>query len=328
VPISHPRWFVIPKLCRSLYGFFFLFSILPKVAKLRKQFNFDLIYAPWVYPDGFACILLGMLFKKPVVVHALGCDINQFTKFLLRRCLIVWCLKKAACILSVSQALKNKMETLGVLPEKIFVIPNGVDKSLFRPMNRSECRRVLEFSTNERHILFIGSLELVKGVFCLIDAFEKLLAKTTLKVKLVIVGKGTLRGEIEKRINSDLLKQSVILIGEIEHSAIPVWINSSDVFCLPSIREGMPNVLLETLACGRPIIATKVGGVPEMLANQEMVFLVDADDSFALSEQFLSILQTLPDSDVHYSKRLIISWKEHASLLEGFFKKVLYRGSL
>ena len=152
----HPRWFVTPKIFRALYGFFFFFSILPKVLDIKKTFLFDVIDGQWVYPDGFAATLLARLVRKPVVVHALGCDINLYTRFFLRRKLIVWCLKKANGIVAVSNVLKDKIVSLGIAPEKVQVIANGINQDSFRPMSRQECRNKLALPLDKNIVLFIG----------------------------------------------------------------------------------------------------------------------------------------------------------------------------
>lgn len=308
----HPRWLVIPKIFRALYGFFFFFSILPKVLSIKKTFLFDVIDAQWVYPDGFAATLLARLVRKPVVIHALGCDINLYTSYFMRRNLIVWCLKKANGIVAVSNVLKNKIVSFGIAPEQVQVIPNGINEDSFRPMSQQECRNKLALPIDKKIVLFIGSLEEVKGVGYLLDAFSQLNKKYPEELCLVMVGQGSLERQINSEINKLGLDKVVTLIGGVLHDEIPLWFNACDVFCLPSIREGMPNVILEALACKKPVVATRVGGIPEIISSDEYGKLVPPGDSEALANAIQRVLEELRAGRLSGQKFSGLTWEENA----------------
>ncbi|HBU69102.1 MAG TPA: hypothetical protein DEE98_01830 [Elusimicrobia bacterium] len=306
----HPRWLVIPKMMRSMYGFLMFACILPGILKVRKSFDFDVIYGHWIYPDGFASALLAKILKVPVVLHARGCDINQYTRFYLRRKMITWAVKNARSIITVSRQLKENVVKLGIEPEKIIVVQNGVDTGIFKPMDRNECRSKLGLNKEEKIILFIGTVEEVKGVEYLIEAFKKIRDRGVGKIRLIVIGKGALENKIKEKTAGYGLSDIVDFVREIPHAEVPLWINSCDVFCLPSIREGMPNVILETLSCRRPVVATDVGGIPDIMNSAEYGLLVPPRDPEALAGALIRLLSE--GRKEIYNPETVLSWGEHA----------------
>lgn len=319
VNVSYPKWFVFPKFFRCLYGFFIFFSVYPQIVKAEKEFKFDVVYAPWVYPDGFAVVLASKILRKPVILHALGCDVNHYSTFFWRRLMIRWALRNSDGIVSVSGALKNRMVELGAVSSKIEVIPNGVNKDHFHPMDKISIRKQLKLDTAVQYILFIGSWEEVKGVEYLLEAFRLLKMAGFDNVKLLMIGKGYLENEISQKVDQWALNDSIILVGPVAHEVVPLWMNAADVFCLPSIREGMPNVVLEALACGVSVVATSVGGIPEILVSNDRNVLVPARDSKKLFEAFSRLLKQTECCNPLNADNSVLSWHEHAQKLFGVF---------
>src|SRR4030095_3597141 len=156
--VYHPRYFMIPKVGMLLHGWTMFLSLLPFVSKLRRTFDFDLLDAHYLYPDGFTAVLLGAVLHKPVVVSARGSDVNEFNTFPLIRRMLRWTLNSAAHSIAVCQALKEAMIDLQVSPSKISVIPNGVDTKKFFPSPSEEARRVLGLPPARRIVLSVGAL--------------------------------------------------------------------------------------------------------------------------------------------------------------------------
>lgn len=312
IPVYHPRWFITPKIFGSCYGFFLYLSIIRLLIKVKMTFPFDIIYAQWMYPDGFAAVLLGKFFKKPVILHGLGCDINLYSKFYLRKLMIKWSIKNSKKTIVVSEALKDKLVCIGVESRKVIVAPNGVNTDLFKPLSKDTCREKVNLSPDSSVILFIGSLEEVKGVDYLIRGFSEFYrTKINKNILLVIIGQGSLRRGIQKLVKELGIGDKVILAGEVKHEDIPVWLNASDLFCLPSIREGMPNVVLEAMACRKYIVATNVGGIPELFKNKEVGALVPPMDPLALSNAFADYFDN-NGGTTQYGSNEIISWSDNA----------------
>jgi teichuronic acid biosynthesis glycosyltransferase TuaC len=279
IEVYHPRRFMIPKLGMSLYGLMMFLSVLGTVAKVRKNFDFDLIDAHFVYPDGFAAVLLGHCFRKPVVVSARGSDINRYSTFPIVRRLLRYTLNRADSVIAVSKALKEAIMRLGVPGRKISVISNGVDIEKFHTISKSEARKKLGLPIDRKVILSVGHLTANKGFDLLIRATAILLKRCPERnIYVVIVGEGFFRKELEKLISAFDLDQYVTLTGTVSHDQLGFWYSAADLFCLASDAEGWPNVILESLACGTPVVATAAGGIPEIIRSETIGLLTERDD--------------------------------------------------
>ena len=279
ITVYHPRYFMTPKVGMSFYGLTMFLSVLRTVAKIQQDFSFDLIDAHYVYPDGFAAVLLGQFFKRPVVVSARGSDINQFSTFPPIRRLLQYTLRRSNKIIAVCRALKDAMMQLGIQEEKISVIPNGVDPHKFHPFPKEEARRKLSLPQNKRIILSVGGLIPRKGVDLLIKALKILFEESHERdLLLVIVGDGPSHSNLRALAASLKLENSVHFAGVVAHHTLYHWYNAADLFCLASSREGWANVLLESLACGTPVVATDVWGTPEIVCSDQIGFLTKRDE--------------------------------------------------
>jgi teichuronic acid biosynthesis glycosyltransferase TuaC len=279
VEIYHPRFFMTPKIGMLLYGWMMFISVLATIRRIQKNFDFDLIDAHYVYPDGFAAVQLGRFFKKPVIISARGSDINLFKTFPLIRKLLQYVLRRADAVIAVSQALKAAIAELEIPERKVVVIPNGVDLDKFFPMSKESSRRLLGLP-NTKLILSVGNLTENKGFELVIKAFAHVLKDPSLRdAKLVIVGEGPSRSTLESLISKRNLHDHVSLVGTVPHDKLHLWYSAADVFCLASRREGWPNVVLEALSCGTPVIATPVGGIPEIIQSDKLGFLTEREET-------------------------------------------------
>lgn len=311
IEVYHPRFLVIPKIARFSYGFFYFLSIFKLTKKIFANFKIDLIIAYYAYPDGFAAALLAKILKKQLIIKALGSDINVFTKGRIRRLLTTFALNSADRIISVTEDLKWKMVDLGISENKISVISNGVDSSKFRPMDKVTCRKELDFPQDKIIVMFIGNFVEVKGINYLIDAFALLQKEWERNYLLVLAGDGALRKTLEDKIQALGLSGAVKVVGRKPHENIPFLINACDVFCLPSINEGCPNVILEALACGKYIVATEVGGIPKLISSSKLGILVPPRDckqlALGLNQAVCNIL-----NEKNLGIPMQRSWKEVA----------------
>jgi glycosyltransferase involved in cell wall biosynthesis len=247
---------------------------LRQVAKLNRQARFDCIDAHFVYPDGLAAVLLGKVLGIPVTVSARGSDINLYPKYRLIRPMIQWTLEHAANVIAVSAALKDAMLALGASPSKIHVIPNGVDAERFRYVARSEARGKLKVPSHAEILISVGALIPAKGHHLLIRAFAQVAPRHP-DLQLRILGEGSYRPELEGLVRELGLKDKVQMPGKRPNEELQLWFNAATLSCLASAREGWPNVITESLACGTPVVATRVGGIPEILHEPELGVLVE-----------------------------------------------------
>ncbi len=283
IKVYHPRYLMIPKISSLFHGLLILAALLRVTAQIMPRFNFDVIYSLWVYPDGFASYLVARILKKKIIIGALGSDINVYTKSFLIRKLIVFCLRRCDSITTVSIALKKEIVDLGIPEGMVNVVGNGIDRILFNSLNKMFCRNRLGLQLDCEFILFIGNLVTVKGIYYLLEAFG-MLSERFPDLCVIIAGDGPLKMSLKRKAVQLKLEKRIFFVGKQQHSDIPLWINASDVICLPSLMEGLPNIMLEAFACGKPVVASEVGGVPEILISEQNGMLVKPKDARGLAE--------------------------------------------
>lgn len=268
--VYHPRYLVIPKIGRSLYGFLYFFSILSFFKRMKKDFRPDILIGFWAYPDGFVATLLSRVFRLPALISCRGCDVNTAGDTLVIKRFIQWTLKNCRKVIAVSHAMAGVIENLGVDRTRIRVIPNGIDPEQFTVIPKITRRglKYIEIGEDEKVVLYCGRLSEEKGIMYLLEAI-RIMKESHRHVRLLIVGDGPLKAIIRSTIKKLGIEDRVTILNELPHDVIPKIMGASDLVCLPSIREGWPNVVTESLACGVPVVATRVGGVPEILKSPE-----------------------------------------------------------
>jgi len=276
--VSHPRYFMIPKVVPGWQGPSMARSLLPYLRHIRASFAFDVIDAHYVYPDGFAAVEIGRALGKPVVVSARGSDINVFREIRSVRPHLVRTLAGASALIAVSEALVGAMRELGAPAGKIHVIPNGVDARKFRPMPQEEAR-ARTGTPPGRLVLSVGNLTQNKGFDRLLGAYRFLLNLDGHDdIHVAIVGEGVYRRELERLVSFLGLTGRVRLVGDVAHEDLRFWYSAADLSCLFSRREGWPHVGVESMACGTPVLATPAGGTPEISGNDRVGALAEGDD--------------------------------------------------
>src|SRR5438094_4846056 len=183
-------------------------------------------------------------------------------------------LKRADAVVAVSQSLKDRMVSLGCPDEKITVIRNGIDAVKFMPQSRFGARQELELPSGRPILLSVGRLTENKGFHVLIDALSRFRNKCP-DALLVIIGEGTYQSYLKAQVRRLNLEQNVRFAGPRPHEELPKWYSAADVFCLASATEGCPNVVLESLACGCPVIATGAGGICELVTSPSFGIIVE-----------------------------------------------------
>jgi teichuronic acid biosynthesis glycosyltransferase TuaC len=261
ITVLHPRYALIPKVGMSSAPFLMYGSLKNFVADiLRTRFRFDLIDAHYFYPDGAAAVLLGRRLGKPVVITARGTDVNLLAEYRVPRRLVRWAAAQAAGIVTVSEALRGRLIELGVPGNRIEILRNGVDLELFAPQDRAAARRELGLDTAGPVVLSVGWLAPQKSFDLVIRAAAAL--PDTL---LVIVGEGPEKAALQRLARDLQTDERVRFLGTMPQQRLATVYNAADVLVLASAREGLPNVVLEALACGTPVVATAVGGLPEIV---------------------------------------------------------------
>jgi teichuronic acid biosynthesis glycosyltransferase TuaC len=312
IVVHHPRYLVIPKVLGFLHSIFLFFPLLKLVKKIDKHKKIDLINSHWVFPDGVAAALVSKRLCKPIVLTALGCDINLYSTMMLRKIQISRALKMANYVTVVSSNLKDTIMAMDTPEKKVKVIANGVDLNLFRVMEKMEVRIKLEIPIDRPILLTVGSQDEVKGTKYLIEAFSMVLKRIQTPPLLICIGEGPLRTSLVTQTKNLDIADNVLFIDKRPHDEIPLWMNAADVFCLPSLREGNPNVVIEALACGIPVVASNVGSIPNTI-NASNGSVSDVKDAESLSQELLFCLDKRWDQTKIRSSVAGYSWEDCAN---------------
>ncbi|MHB1142289.1 MAG: glycosyltransferase [Sulfuricaulis sp.] len=313
--VHYPKYFLPPRISGPLQPWLQVLGVSGLLRQLHRQARFDAINAHWIYPDGVAAVWMARRLGIPVMLTALGSDINVYANYPARRKQILWAFRHANHISAVSVALVEFIKAMGIEPEKLSFIGNGVDSDKFYlPESRSvqSLRQRLGLLADRKYLLFVGRLHPVKGLACLLEALSLLNSRGSLDFDTILIGEGALRAECERYISEHDLTGKVRLVGEIPHANVHEWLQACDVLCLPSLMEGMPNVVLEAQACGVPVVASRVGGIPAMVGPQTGT-LVDPQNPNQLAEALEHALRITWDRQAIARTAGLQSWETVAS---------------
>jgi teichuronic acid biosynthesis glycosyltransferase TuaC len=315
--IIHPRYPVLPKIGMNVAPLLLFLGVRRAVRALFAQGEpFDLIDAHYFYPDGVAAVMLGRELGVPVVITARGTDVNLIGDFAVPRRMLLWAARHAAAMITVCEALKTRLAELGVEPERVRTLRNGVDLVRFAPRDRDAARARL--GVDGCVILSVGHLIERKGHHLVIEAVAKLR-----EARLLIAGEGPERGALEALIERLGVGDRVQLLGQRPHEELPELYSAADVLVLASSREGWANVLLEAMACGTPVVASDVWGTPEVVAAPEAGLLVAERTAAAFSAALKRILAALPVRARTRAYAEGFSWEETTRGQIEVFEKVL-----
>ncbi|OYD08036.1 glycosyltransferase family 4 protein [Paludifilum halophilum] len=332
IPIRYvPTWMFPGGLFFFGYGYLYYKALVGTIAKIRKSFPFDLIHCHTIYPDGYAGAMLKNIFSVPVVTTIHGSDVKLYpyrSDGVYRR--TEEALRMNDHIITVSEQLKRDALKIAAGVE-VTTIYNGFDPQWFYPRCREGARKKLGQSENGPSILYVGNLYPVKGVDYLLEAFARVVPYHD-DVTLHLVGDGPLRSELQKQAREKGIADQVRFVGRKPHEEIPWWINSSDIVVLSSLSEGMPSILLEAMGCGKPVVATDVGGISEILQHRRTGFLVKPKQPEEMA-RFLSILLMEDEGLVYdmgeraFTESGALTWKRNAQRVRELYIRVLERGT-
>ncbi len=300
--VVHPRYPVLPKVGMTVAPYLLSRGAARVVRRhLPASPRRRAIDAHYFYPDGVAAVMLGRRMRVPVVVTARGSDVNVIARHRVPRRRILWAARHAAAVVTVSNALRDALVDLGVDPRGITVLRNGVDLDFFRPMNRGETRRRLGFQGPT--LLSVGNLIESKGHHVAIESLPHLP-----DVTLVIAGDGEDAARLAALATSAGVADRVRFVGSIPQLELRDYYTASDALVLASSREGMPNVVLESLACGTPVIATAVGGIPEVLTDDTAGVLMQQRHADGLVAAYRELVARHQDRDATRSFAQSFGW--------------------
>ncbi len=317
IVITHPRYPLIPKIGMSLTPWLMAQAFLAELKGGKNSDDFDLIDAHYFYPDGVAAAIVAKRLNKPLVITARGTDLNLIPQYYAPRKMILWAARQAAGLITVCQALKDVLVDLGVAAERVTVLRNGVDLAQFHPpKEREELRRQLGLTGTI--LLSVGHLIERKGHDLAIRALADLP-----NTRLLIAGEGPERDSLTSIVNERGLSHRVQFLGAVSQERLRDYYGAADILILGSSREGWANVLLESMACGTPVVASNVWGTPEVVAAPEAGVLMASRTPEALAQAVAGLLQAYPDRSAtrRYAERF--SWDATTQGQLDLFSKIL-----
>jgi glycosyltransferase involved in cell wall biosynthesis len=317
IDVTYFHYLHLPKVGMWLQPFLILVSALWVLLSLRKEYRPDLVDAHYLYPDGVAASFLARVFRVPVILSARGSDVNAIFFYSVPRRLVLKSLSHSTRVVAVSNQLKETLVSHGVESKKIAVIPNGVDPALF----------YMDKELREKHksdpicrILMVGNLIPLKGHSLLLAALGRLQA-TDLPFKLHVffIGTGPQTTIIRQQARMFRGHIRVRLVGVVPHHKLVNWFNRADALCLLSEREGCPNVVLEALATGLPVLATKVGDLEDLITDDNGI-LIENRVPAEIAQALLTVMQRQWDREAiaEYGKRF--DWRHIGVEVEAVFK--------
>jgi teichuronic acid biosynthesis glycosyltransferase TuaC len=287
-PVARPRVPTLPHRWGFwLSGLLFYLSCRRVMRRILKHNEFDVIHAHAIMPDGFAAVLLGMEFHLPTVCTVHGSDVNVYpATSRLVRLATIWALRHVDRVITVSAELRKHVLALAGKVD-VAVIHNGADTSKFKPTDKKNSRATLALLSPRKIVCFVGYLRPEKGIEFLLEAFAGL---QTPNSQLCIVGDGPLRQSLMAQADKLGIARSCLFAGKRPHDEVPLWLSASDCLVLCSLSEGLPTILPEAMLCRTPVVATPVGGVPEIILESETGKLVPCKDVKALTRAIDQIL--------------------------------------
>lgn len=329
IPVAFPDWFkhrkqikpesnikivpyvYLPKFGRRFYSTLMYWSLKLTAWSWLKRINPTKILASWAYPDGVAAQKLATDLNCDFYLKVHGSDINMHATFPARCQQIVKMANHAKGILSVSKDLADKMINLGVEQQKIEVIYNGVNLDKFTSIKNKEAQ--------SPYILFIGNLKKEKGVIELLQAF-KIINDKYPHLRLKYIGSGSMLSQLESLSKQLSIEDKVDFEGVKAHDELPFWLGNATLLALPSYNEGVPNVVLESMACGVPVVASAVGGIPEVVTKNTGCLAKEITPECIATQLELSLNGTWDQTEIR-AHAMQFNWKKNIQELVRLLSK-------
>jgi glycosyltransferase involved in cell wall biosynthesis len=319
IQVFHPRYPLLPKIGMTLAPFLLAVAVRPLIERISRDYAFDLIDAHYFYPDGVAAALLGRRLGKPVVITARGTDANLIPRYRLPRAMIRRAARRAAGIITVARALKDDLIRAGVSGERIEVLRNGVDLQLFRPIERDAARSRLGLSRTT--LLSVGHLIPRKAHDLVIGALRSLP-----EMDLIVIGDGPERETLGTLALQSGVGDRVRFVGALPQDELRSYYCAADALVLASSREGWANVLLESMACGTPVVASRIGGTPEVVSAPDAGVLMIERTAEGVAEAVQRLFARYPDRGATRRHAEGFSWAATTAGQLDLFRRILSTG--
>ncbi len=287
---SCPTFYYPPKVARSRYGRFYSWSVRGALDRASAAIDPQWVLAYWAHPDGEAAVEFAERRGIPAVVMVGGSDVRMLTRNASRRARIRDVLVRASRVITLSRDLAGRVEALGVDRGRIDVAYRGIDRETFFPGRQSCARSRLGIDDETVLLVWVGRLVAVKNPGLLIEAARVWKERWGPRLRVEVIGEGPLCERVRSAAQRVGVGDVVSMGGGRQQSELADWYRAADVTVLTSDSEGVPNVLLESIACGSPFVATDVGGVGE-ISDASLDRLVPAGDAGGLSRAVIELAE-------------------------------------
>ncbi|MCK6562172.1 glycosyltransferase [candidate division KSB1 bacterium] len=287
----------------------------------QHHLQFDLIHAHWAYRSGWVASRLAREFGRPLVLTTQGSDLNVWRHAPRKRPQILAALHAADAIIALNDHMRADILAEGLAPAKVFVIPQGVDCHAFQPTpDASRTLRPPQFAS-AFVLLCVANHHHVKGI----DVLLRALAQTSGDLMLVLVGAGPETRALRSLAHALGLRARIFFAGAQPPETIPHWINAAEAVVIPSRSEGGPAVLLQALACGKPVVATATGMAPAVLTDERSGLLTPVEDEKSLARALERAREQQWDSGHLRQQALPYRWEEIGRRIVAVYRHVLRR---
>jgi glycosyltransferase involved in cell wall biosynthesis len=320
IELHHPRFLAVPGVGMATNPLTLFRAARTELERMHADgVAFDVIDGHYLYPDGVAAVMLGRHFGLPVVLTARGSDTSQWPLMALPGRWIRWAIARADALIAVSEGLKQGLVALGVPAGKVTVLRNGVDLDAFHPpADRAAARAVLGVAGPL--LVSVGALVERKGHHLTIEALRDLSGHT-----LLIAGEGPERAALAALAARLGVADRVRLLGAVPHADLPGLYGAADVMVLASSREGWANVLLESMACGTPVVASPAWGSREAVRAPEAGIVLDAVTPATIADGVRRLLASPPSRAATRAYAEAFGWDETSAGQLALFRDVLAR---
>lgn len=306
ISCCYPAYWSVPRLY-AMHSDGIYRSLKPLLRRIRREFPFDVIISAWAYPDAVAGAKFANDFNCPHVIKVMGSDINEIALHPALHGKILSACQTSSKIIAVSNALGDKIERMGIPKERIVRQHNAVDGERFRIQNKDDLRNKLKLPLDKHIVCYVGNFKPEKGTDILVEAWGEFQKSDKGETILVLVGGGSLEPKLHAIAKENGVGDSILFAGRRPHAEIPDWMGACDIFCLPSLRDGCPNVVLEALASGRPVVASRVGGIPELL-NDDNGIMAEPNNPSVLSQALSNALNKAWNPETLRGSVECLSW--------------------
>lgn len=322
IDVYFPRYLCFPGVFKGLDGILMALGSWRTVRKLKAERKIQLIDSHFAYPDGYAAVKLGDWLELPVTITMRGTELRMSKVAPLKKRMLK-ALDGASRVFSVADSLRQLVVGLGADPDKIRVIGNGVDLEKFTAIPRVEARASLGLKSQDRVLISVGGLVPRKGFHRVIELLPRLVEEFP-QLKYLIVGGASPEGDFSNKLHEQVaslgLEDHVLFLGQTPSEQLKVPLSAADIFVLATENEGWANVFLEAMACGLPVVTTKVGGNAEVVSDERLGSLVDFGEETQLRSAIKNALNRQWDAEYISDYASSNSWDDRVATLVNNFK--------